>query len=74
MFSVLEFRGVGVVLRGKHPLPSVYRVKKVSFLKDTSSFSFSLLPNSGASNLGKIYAKFSLEVVTSLSVLDHWVH
>ena len=32
---------------------------------------FSPLPHSGASNLGKIYANFSGEIVTSSSVLDH---
>ena len=35
-------------------------------------FVFSALPYSGASYLGKIYANFSGETVTSSSVLDHW--
>ena len=47
--------------------------KRVSFLKNTSSFSFSPFHYSRTSNLGKIYANFSGEVVTSLSVLDHRV-
>ena len=51
--------------------PSAFRVKGVSFLKNTSSFSFSPLPYSGASDLGKIYANFSGEIVTSSSVLIH---
>ena len=45
--------------------------KRVIFLKNTSSFSFSPLFYSGAPNLGKIYADVSGEIVTSLSVLDH---
>ena len=45
--------------------------KRVSFLKRQAHFLFSLLPYSRASNLGKIYANFSGEIVTSSSVLDH---
>ena len=51
----------------------IFLLKRVSFLKNTSSFSFSPLPYSGASNLGKINANFSGEIVTSWSVLDHRV-
>ena len=47
--------------------------KRVSFLKNTGSFSLFPFICSGASNLGKIYANFSREMVTSSSVLDHRV-
>ena len=46
-------------------------LKRVSFLKNTTSFSFCPLPYSRASNLSKIFANFSREIVTSSSVLDH---
>ena len=48
------------------------RLKRVSFLENTSSVSFSHLPYFGALNLGKIYANSSGKILTSSSVLDHW--
>ena len=45
----------------------IFLFKRVSFLENTSSFSFSPLPYSGASNLGKIYANSSGEILTSSS-------
>ena len=47
--------------------------KKVSFLKNTSSFSFFSSPLFCGLDLGKIYANFSGEIVTSSSVVDHRV-
>ena len=44
-----------------------------AFWKTPVHFLLSPVPYFGASNLGKIYANFSGEIVTSLSILDHWV-
>ena len=40
-------------------------------MKNTTLFSFSPFPYFTASNLGKIYANFSGEIVTSSAVSDH---
>ena len=49
---------------------SVFR--NVTFLKNTTSFSFSPFLYFRASNLGKIDGNFSWEIVKSSAVLDHW--
>ena len=45
--------------------------RNVTFLKNTASFSFSPFSYFKASNLGKIDANLSWEIVTSSAVLDH---
>ena len=57
--------------RGKQRWSSVFR--NVTFLKNTTAFSFPPFPYFRVSNLGKINANFSGEIVTSSTVLDHRV-
>ena len=68
-FKLLCIRGSRRESKRKQRLILLF--KRVSFLKNASSLSFSPLSYSGASNLGKIYANFSMEIVTSSAVLDH---
>ena len=70
-FKLLCIRGSRRESKRKQPLILLF--KRFSFLKTQVHFRFSPRPYSGASNLGKIYANFSGEIVTSSSILDHRV-
>ena len=67
--QIVLLRGCRRENRGKERWSSVSR--NVTFLKKTTSLSFSPFPLFRTSNLGKIDANFSGEIVTSSAVLNH---
>ena len=63
--------GIGLMVELNLGLEKSGKCQGISYYLESGNPVFSPLPYSRASNLGKVYANFSGEIVASSSALDH---